>query len=593
MNSYQLLKNSFCGGFEECVALLAFDGGKSATGHPGPVVPLRSSPDQAGFAYFSGTRLIGKILFTRTLKGGISIQWRFIEPVPEEITRTFGEGDVAAEPLRSYCFEPDCPVLDFLYRCAYAEYRQLKEGRGNTGLIGQIESACTRVRAHHRVILPSPRLGQNLERDLDSLARDPVYTWKERLQQSRRMKHTYREIAALKHRVHRKSGFAVHRWPSRALGSLRGMGRRFLIRPIENLTGLWGYLFLDPLHWFLGVVRANLGYSMALAVYSPFTFFFITQPMNPHAMWAVGKVRNAAIDLLETQRKPIPDPRHIPGDWGRRMDGFKSLQIKLEENLHFSSRMGRLEHLETQLGWPMAVEGAWNESRRYLDLLNALAAKKSSPLLTGLLRSETGRTRRFRWYLWDRTLRFMLDHPWVALDPEGEQRGAELAIQRIRRLYREMSDAIRLEMPDAVLPREGQWVLEGLSSTPVESTPDVSSPRSRWIHHWDRLYLLQSKAQESAQAGLQLYAWSIRNTISTFQYFLSTKREELALLALHSRPSPSFTDHYRHARYLLQIEFDSIRSELESSLPQDSEAGLRLQLLADLDGFLKEREELM
>jgi hypothetical protein len=371
------------------------------------------------------------------------------------------------------------------------------------------------------------------------------------------------------------------------------MGRRFLIRPIENLTGLWGYLFLDPLHWFLGVVRANLGYSMALAVYSPFTFFFITQPMNPHAMWAVGKVRNAAIDLLETQRKPIPDPRHIPGDWGRRMDGFKSLQIKLEENLHFSSRMGRLEHLETQLGWPMAVEGAWNESRRYLDLLNALAAKKSSPLLTGLLRSETGRTRRFRWYLWDRTLRFMLDHPWVALDPEGEQRGAELAIQRIRRLYREMSDAIRLEMPDAVLPREGQWVLEGLSSTPVESTPDVSSPRSRWIHHWDRLYLLQSKAQESAQAGLQLYAWSIRNTISTFQYFLSTKREELALLALHSRPSPSFTDHYRHARYLLQIEFDSIRSELESSLPQDSEAGLRLQLLADLDGFLKEREELM
>ena len=71
-------------------------------------------------------------------------------------------------------------------------------------------------------------------------------------------------------------------------------------RPGSNIRGLTYKYTLGNLFWFVSTVKENLGYSVALAIYGPFTFYFITQPMNPHAMRAVGKLRNAYIETVTT-----------------------------------------------------------------------------------------------------------------------------------------------------------------------------------------------------------------------------------------------------------------------------------------------------
>src|SRR5262249_33285141 len=162
-----------------------------------------------------------------------------------------------------------------------------------------------------------------------------------------------------------------------------------------------------------------IGYSIALAIYGPFTFYFITQPLNPHAMWAVGKVRSGYLDTYNKVRAslgvddavvgtaattvatnansspakpaaPVENklasvkPSHldlllstdVPSvdkmDWGDRMSNFKDMQIGYEENMVFAARMGRLEQVETQLNFPLIADSAYQEIERYLEQMNAI-----------------------------------------------------------------------------------------------------------------------------------------------------------------------------------------------------------------------------
>ncbi len=656
--------------FEDAIASIVFDGGASRIDPAPGALPVFRTGRTAGYDLYRNAKMLANLRIGLTAGGTFVIQWRILDGESSWISHhyakdgrfRFTEGPIAGEfaVLPERTFEPGCPVLNYLYNVAAEEYPKAREGTADSVLLHLIERTLRGI-AHHRWREFSASKGifdpivRKRNREILLLDRDPVYTRRERAELEKKIRKERSLLLRTKRRIHGRSvlsGLIASMLRDFALGILR-----WLRHPGRQLAALAGAVVLDPLLWFVNLVRGNLGYSVALAIYSPFTFFFITQPMNPHAMWAVGKVRSAWVGRSEAApeiRKNTESPTgtslesirpqtagillasDVPEvatqSWEERMSRFKAMEIAYESDLELAARMGRLEHLETQLNWSIVIESAWSENERLWSLLEFLLSDsaKYQPKFVEFLKHEQMRVMRSGLYLWDRSIRFLLDHPFVLLNGSREQKELDPYSLRIFPVLREMTGTLTKRHPGLRLPEgygelaaagsqiESKYHPEGsvldrlhanskLFSEADQNHTNPHDPdalRSRLKRQWEILYLLQNRAQESANAGLQMYVWSVRNTAHLLQSLSSAKREEISTLALAYLKESSHTllpssealrridSQYEALFHMMVLEFTSIRKELSHALGKDIESIQRQTLIEDLRSFLREREAL-
>ena len=564
--------------------------------------------------------------------------------------------------------ETFCPIINHLYNILADEYLAAKEGKTkNSRTVFTIETALQRLektRSHELSISKglNDQAIHELNQKMMAIDLDPVYTWKERHLLIANLKEERSALMGTKRRAHKKS-ILRYLLPLIALDA-KAAGARFIKRPFNNFLGVLERVFIDPVRWFIKVVRGNMGYSVALAIYSPFTYFFITQPMNPHATFAVGKVRSAYIQTVETvqhvlgiedktvETKPTATnglainptataqassrgmllttdvPEVNQQTWDDRMSNFKAMQNSYETNMESAPRLGRLEQMETQLNWPLIVESTWNETERYQSFLSFVEfnAKDYLPSFIQFVKAEKARTEQVQLYLWDRNVRFILDHPFTMMDQSKDQTQRDYYVGRAFIQLRDMTNSMVQRYKGLVMPQgydainqlasrfEADYKRDGSVLERLKNNSKLFSQKDKlnseelrdyMKRQWEILYLLQSRAQEGAVHALQMQVWSVRNVVWVFQSLYSTKREEMAMLALAMKPgapvnkltgNQSFKhidSQYEALFHMMVLEYTSIRKEIGEELKNDIEATQRKTLIDGVENFLKERDSLL
>ncbi|MCM2277859.1 MAG: hypothetical protein NDJ89_07255 [Oligoflexia bacterium] len=556
--------------------------------------------------------------------------------------------------------DPDCPVTSHLLNYLSHEYSELAKGRGRPSQVGAIEGF---LRAQAKRSGRGTKLGENaafrlLGRRILEIEKQGVLTWEEAQAAISLLLAERREFVRTWRRLHRLSA-----WRSSLAGWLEDRWlflRRVRLQPEAYLKGMgWRYT-IGLLIVFFKTVRSNIGYSIALAIYGPFTFYFITQPLNPHAMWAVGKVRAAYLSGTENLKSlteglaavaassvavahngagksgdPAPaagtpaaagsefplSAQHPEVDrqsWTDRMSNFKAMQIGYEENLQFSARMGRLEQMETQLNFPLIASGAWQEISRYESSVSSRLA--AQPALAEYLKQELRDALVAKLYLWERLTRFISDHPYIVMDQSKEQTYHDPYLGQALLTVRGMTQELATRIEGLALPHDyrkmeklalaiaksrnaGSGVLERLSRNSKlfsqKDRFDGNELRSTMKREWEILFLLQNKAQEASNFGLQTYTWSVRNAIWILQSLYSAKRRELELLAGDSSAQATqeiareIEPYYEGLYHLMTLEFTSILPELGGRLANDIEAAQRRKILEGFERFLTAREKIL
>ncbi len=127
--------------------------------------------------------------------------------------------------------------------------------------------------------------------------------------------------------------------------------------------------------------------------------------------------------------------------------------------------------------------------------------------------------------------------------------------------------------------------------------------RSYMKRQWEILFLQNAKAEEAANMGLNMYIWSVRNTVWILQSIYSAKREELALLIKRDITGQLFSPEENIARtrtgmlyetlfHNLTLEYVGIREEIMNRLGKDIESEQRMAVINNLKEFLTDREKL-
>lgn len=643
----------------------------------------------SGYELICDENLSAKFEFAPLQWGGFAIHKCLVDGVVRrEVWEIYGEDGLltSVEPRmdRNILFvdltdmEPSCVLLSHLYNYLAHEYAQAGFGSARSRQIRIVEE-----------FLRSIPGGESMEAGLKKIeARmleaeaDPVLNWEERQKVIYSIKNERKKLIEAKRRAHRLKWLpsAPKLWGRACLN----LFQRISMRPGSNLAGLSYKYTIGLAIWFFHTVRNNIGYSIALAIYGPFTFYFITQPLNPHAMWAVGKVRSAYLETIHTAKMTLglddalvatvaasteadstedaqqtPAPRTKPTDqshryaqykpaqggmlvgtdvpevdsqdWSDRMSNFKAMQIGLEENMEFAARMGRIEQMETQLNYPMLADTAWQELERYTDRAEKIIASGATGQLAQYLQADIERARDIELYVWDRLLRFILDHPYVVMDLTGEQTYRDYYLGRAFILLRNMTETLSKRHANLKKPadykkverlatafektrKDTGSVLKNLSSNSrlfsQKDRFDGRELRSYMKREWEILYLLHMKAQEAANFGLQAYTWSVRNAFWAIQSIYSTKSRELGLLfpltaggkldvshapdeSVFAEIRQSIEPLYESAFHLINLDYVSLRPELSERLQNDIEFVQRKTVIERLEASLKDREEWM
>ncbi len=612
-----------------------------------------------------------------------------------------------------------CPILNHLYNFLSLEYSQASEGKSRTELVHSVETFLYTVYKSNLLRLAikdgadDPAI-TNIYNKILKTEMDPVLTWDERHLVFSNYKETLNKVINTKTRAHKISKAKLK------LSLMKKNGgnflARFLARPMNNFNGLVYKYTIGKVIWFFQTVKNNLGYSVALAVYGPFTYYFITMPMNPHAMTAVGRVRTAYLDVktgissiidreapvvlnemtnseavasttkatFETTSTPALAPIQTSdsvstvnasvlnniifaspvttdpakpllvqlGDgktqsykpailnmlvstdvgpvnnqsWSERMSNFKQLQIAYEENIEYASRMGRLEQLETQYNFPMQVESTWEELERYNNLITKM--REENPNLSAKMKqylfNEFNRTQQLQLYIWDRMARFTLDQIYVMLDQDQEQKRSDYYVGRSFVFMQEMTNTLSWRYKDFKKP-EGYEKIAKLADFYSKSRKEFGSVmknleansdlfkqkdvyntkefRTYMKRQWEILFLQNSKAEEASNMGLNMYIWSVRNTVWILQSVYSAKREELALMIKHDATGQMYTSAELGARaksslmyetlvHNLTLEYVGIREEIMNRLGKDIESTQRMTVINNLKEFLTDRDKL-
>jgi hypothetical protein len=312
--------------------------------------------------------------------------------------------------------------------------------------------------------------------------------------------------------------------------------------------------------------------------------------------------------------------------WVDRMSHMKQMQIGYEENIEYASRMGRLEQLETQYNFPMQVEATWEELERYNNLIFKLRSEHPnlSAKMKQYLFNEVNRTQQLELYLWDRLSRFILDQKYVMLDEDKEQKRNDYYVGRSFVFLQEMTQTLSWRYKDFKKPagfekiqkladfyadnrKEHGSVLKNLAANSdvfkQKNTYDTKEFRAYMKRQWEILFLQNSKAEEAANMGLNMYIWSIRNTVWILQSMFSAKREELALIIKRDTTGQLFSPDEMMARsragmlyetlfHNLTLEYVGIREEIMNRLGKDIESEQRMTVINNLKEFLSDREKL-
>jgi hypothetical protein len=615
-----------------------------------------------------------------------------------------------------YEMELSCPIINHFYNYLYGEYEKAKEGKAKTFQVQSIENALKKF-FHSKKIRLSVHDKENdpaiveIYNKILMTEKDPILSWEERQLLFQKYKHQRQQILKTKIRAHKLVGIKLslkifHK-------DLENFFKRFMNRPLNNFQGiLYRYTF-GNLIWFLKTVKNNLGYSIALAVYGPFTYYFITMPMNPHAMQAVGQVRATYLDVKDkiyeiiksplenisyssksnlhpeniisqdnrrnshsylgianninapiapTQNNSIMESKVTLGrthpksiflgngsiekvtpsylnmiltsdstslsktKWDERMSNFKQMQISYEEKVEYASRIGRLEQLETQYNFPMQIEATWEELERYNHTIYKIRRDHSnlSVNFKQFLLNEMNRTHQLQLYLWDRLGRFMLDQIYVMLDEDKEQKRSDFYVGRSFILMEEMTRILLWRYKKINRPhgyekiqklahhyikyrKETGSILKNLFTNSVlfkqKNIFDTNEFREYMKRQWEILFLQNSKAEEAANMGLNMYLWSIRNTAWIIQSIFSAKREELPILVKRDLSLGQLGDDESSTRiklsllyetlfHNLSLEYVGIKEELTHHLKNDIESIQRLTIIENLKEFLSDREKL-
>lgn len=312
--------------------------------------------------------------------------------------------------------------------------------------------------------------------------------------------------------------------------------------------------------------------------------------------------------------------------WFDRMSSFKQMQIAYEENIEYASRMGRLEQLETQYNFPMQVEQTWEELERYNNMIFKLRAENPnlSAKMKQYLFNEVNRTQQLELYLWDRLARFILDQVYVMLDQDKEQKRSDYYVGRAFVFMQEMTQTLSWRYKDFKKPvgyehieklaefyhnsrKDYGTVMKNLAAnSDLFKQKDLYSTkefRSYMKRQWEILFLQNAKAEEASNMGLNMYIWSVRNTVWVLQSIYATKRDELALLIKRDVSGQLFSPEemlvrskaslqYETLFHNLVLEYVGIREEIMNRLGKDIESAQRKVVIENLREFLSDREKL-
>jgi hypothetical protein len=242
------------------------------------------------------------------------------------------------------------------------------------------------------------------------------------------------------------------------------------------------------------------------------------------------------------------------------------------------------------------------------------------------VRNEKVRVDQVQLYLWDRNVRFILDHPFTMMDQSKEQTQRDYYVGRSFILLRDMTNNLALKHRGLPLPagfdaitklasqfeaeyKAGGSVLDRLKANSKlfaqKDATNTDELRSYMKRQWEVLYLLQNHAQEASNFGLSVYIWSVRNAVYTMQSLYSTKRDELSMIAFNFKKgagvnkltnNPSFKrmdSQYEALYHMMMLEYTSVRKEIGEALKKDIEAVQRKQIIGGVESFLKERDTLL
>jgi hypothetical protein len=686
------------------------DGGTSRLGVKEKARLIKDERMAAGFEYSSDGWIQGHLKLSFLANGGFVLATSIAQDgfITEKFdlynesgayTHTLFEAPELLTLSEEREMELVCPLLNLLYNFLAEEY-----GKAGTKVVRslQVHTIERFLRLHYK--------GHNAERRRDPLIRhvfhkmliieaDPVLNWEERQTVYKNLTDGLKDVLRIKRRAHGRGTVSQNfemlrfRWASFA--------RRFRARPVNNALGLLHRYTIAKLMWFVNTVKSNLGYSVALAVYGPFTYYFITMPMNPHAMQAVGRVREAYInvktEISNTMKAATPvastavvksetvqqqtqgtlpvstpvvsttsvnpniigvsqitqsqelnfamagknhmaKPAHlnllltheVPSadlvNWSERMGNFKQMQIAYEENLEFASRMGRIEQLETQYNFPMVIESAWEEMERYNNRIFRLRQREQniSPKFKQFLTNEVNRTQQLELYLWDRLARFILDQPYVMLDQDKEQKRNDYYVGRAFVFMEDMTKVLGWRYPDFKKPhgydkivaaaarykserKETGNIMGNLkANSDLFRQKDAFSTaefRSYMKRQWEILYLQNAKAEEASNNGLNMYIWSVRNTVWVLQSLYSAKRQELELLLERDLNNGSLdgmglaelakTEMLQETLFHnLTLEWVGVKEEIGAKLAKDIETVQRRVVIENLKESLMDRARL-
>jgi len=583
---------------ERLADILKTNGGRDSLPDSVQVYDIHSFNGFSGLNYWVDGALIGQLHIATLANGSYAIYKRiFLESEITEIYDYYdqngnfmyssGEMDGQVVFYKSANMDPTSPFVNHLYNVLNNQYEQAKDGSSQTQRIVFIEGLLNQFLNNDEIKLSVQEGAKdqsilNIEKEVLRIEKDPVLKWDERQAIFASLKEVRTSIIETKRRAH---GISSMKYTLPLIGSdLQTKVKIFKQRPASNFSGTLYKYTLGNLIWFAQTVKENLGFSIAMAIYGPFTFYFITQPMNPHAMWAVGKVRNAYIQTIDqvesamndtnsqsqkiveiqnaqdqvvdkvstsqaaikNQRPALPTSKE---SWDDRMSNFKAMQIAYEGNMVFAARMGRIEQMEAQFSFPLTAESAWREMERYTKSVKATLKYNTNldSRFRSFLEREVTRTEQLQVYVWKKMGQYFIDHPYIIVDQSNEQKQRDYYVGKSFIFMQEMTDKLSEKnlnnMPKThakvqalakfykQAKKQSNGVMNSLKSNSKlfaqKDVFDTMELRSYMQRHWEVLFLQQNKKQEASSFGLQAYTWSIKNALWSLQSVYSAKREEL------------------------------------------------------------------
>lgn len=553
----------------------------------------------SGYNYWINGNLVAQIHFGNLINGGFVTYRRFYNGTSlheifdyynakGELLYTNQALDQGLITYNLMTMEVGSPITNHFYNILYLEYEKASAGSMRTKEVFYIEKFLNDLQnkkiGNLGVNLGSQDLAlKNIQFEIEAYDQDPILKWSERQEIFKRLKEIRSKIINTKKRAH-KLNFLTYNLKI-SLDDIRTSFKLLRKRPGSNIKGLIYKYTLGNLFWFLGTVKSNLGYSIALAIYGPFTFYFITQPMNPHAMWAVGKVRDAYIGVLDsfdelknsfnsnTNETLVAESTNMTDSvsttesatkkdiilpesketWEERMSKFKAVQIGYEGNMVFAARIGRIEQLENQYSFPLTADALWLELKRYENNVKGALTFNTNldHRFKNYLNAELSRISEYKYWAFERLSQFYLDHPFMGVDQNNEQTEKSVYTSRGFILLKEMALDISENLEGRILPENHKMIIDLakkyesakkndatiigslkknsklFASKDVFDTDDFRSYMSR---HWEIMFLQQNKKQEASSFGLQSYTWSVKNALWIMQTIISAKKEELGTL---------------------------------------------------------------